>query len=305
LAFTSHGDTHLEGKYKKTVKRGLDYLYSKQRNGFFGNDDPDGYETTHPHAPAYNHMVATYALADCLTGEPDDAKLRNHTRAAVDRILAMRNAGAGWRYRDYEKEEGENQKREEHDGYGINDSSVTAWAVMALVGADHADIKVDHQVFRDVESWLARVADTSKPGKIMYGYSEKDQYVNSKVFVTTSCGLICQQFMSTKNNYEEAANVLLTHLPDWNKDLNMYYWYYGTLTMFQQQGHWWEQWNDALKKALVPTQETRTKGGHKNGSWDPSGDFWGQMSGRVYSTACGALSLMVYYRYLLVTGGKK
>ena len=34
-----------------------------------------------------------------------------------------------------------------------------------------------------------------------------------------------------------------------------------------------------------------------SGSWDPFKDQWGEYGGRIYTTALGALSLQVYYRY--------
>ncbi len=32
---------------------------------------------------------------------------------------------------------------------------------------------------------------------------------------------------------------------------NVYYWYYGTLAMFQLQGEYWRQWNEALQTQLL------------------------------------------------------
>jgi hypothetical protein len=57
-----------------------------------------------------------------------------------------------------------------------------------------------------------------------------------------------------------------------------------------------------MKKALLDNQ---CKGGpmdgtenDKDGSWDPVGGGHVPTGGRVFSTALGALSLEVYYRYL-------
>jgi hypothetical protein len=96
-------------------------------------------------------------------------------------------------------------------------------------------------------------------------------------------------------------------LPQWrdprghSKERGFYYWYYGTLGMFQMGGEHWKAWNQAMKKTLLDNQ---CKGGpmdgsvqDKDGSWDPHSwiDLYG---GRVFTTALGALSLEVYYRYL-------
>ena len=79
---------------------------------------------------------------------------------------------------------------------------------------------------------------------------------------------------------------LLTRKPDITQR-NTYYWYYGTLAMYQLQGVHWTRWNDALRSALLPTQ---IKEGRFAGSWDPDG-VWGGYGGRVYSTAMATLCL--------------
>jgi hypothetical protein len=66
-------------------------------------------------------------------------------------------------------------------------------------------------------------------------------------------------------------------------------------------GEAWTTWNARLKPALVDHQ---CKGGptdgsavDKDGSWDP--ESWiDKHGGRVFTTAMGALTLEVYYRYL-------
>ena len=82
--------------------------------------------------------------------------------------------------------------------------------------------------------------------------------------------------------------------------MDLYYWYYGTLAVFQQhapRGLLWIRWNEGLKKALC---ENQCKGGDEDGSWNPVGaysDYWG----RAGQTALSALCLEVYYRYRLMS----
>ena len=75
---------------------------------------------------------------------------------------------------------------------------------------------------------------------------------------------------------------------------DLYYWYYGTLCVFQQGGDLWKRWNDSMKDALVTNQ---AKQGDDAGSWNPVGPFSNEW-GRVGQTALGALCLEVYYRYM-------
>jgi hypothetical protein len=80
----------------------------------------------------------------------------------------------------------------------------------------------------------------------------------------------------------------------------MYYWYYGTLAIFQVGGEAWKAWNVAMKSAIIDNQR---KDGDFKGSWDPIGP-WGREGGRVYSTAVCVMCLEVYYRYSRVFGIK-
>ncbi|MHC4598664.1 MAG: hypothetical protein ACYS47_06635, partial [Planctomycetota bacterium] len=92
------------------------------------------------------------------------------------------------------------------------------------------------------------------------------------------------------------GNLLKQNTPKWDVEggtIDMYYWYYGTLAMFQLGRSYWKAWNEPMKNALVPTQKREGCG---NGSWDPVG-AWGTAGGRVYATAINCLSLEIYYRY--------
>ena len=92
------------------------------------------------------------------------------------------------------------------------------------------------------------------------------------------------------------GNLLKQNPPKWDVKggtIDMYYWYYGALAMFQLGGEYWKTWEPALRDALVATQHTE---GCEKGSWDPAG-VWGGAGGRVYATAINTLTLEVYYRY--------
>ncbi len=87
-----------------------------------------------------------------------------------------------------------------------------------------------------------------------------------------------------------------------SRKINFYYWYYATLCMFQMGGNSWKTWNKNIKSALINNQR---KGGpldgtlkDVDGSWDPTAGGHVSSGGRVFSTALGALTLEVYYRYL-------
>jgi hypothetical protein len=116
------------------------------------------------------------------------------------------------------------------------------------------------------------------------------------------------QFLGLGAETSKQAEMISKNSPRWDPAANweqppqnFYYWYYGTLGMFQTGGDQWKKWNEDLKKALLPNQR---KGGPMDksvqdvdGSWDPVTAF-DCSGGRVYSTAMATLSLEVYYRYL-------
>ncbi len=80
------------------------------------------------------------------------------------------------------------------------------------------------------------------------------------------------------------AELCAKRLPVWEPKsgkVDMYYWYYATLSMFQVGGGEWTAWNNKMKTAIIDHQREE---GNFGGSWDPCGP-WGEDGGRVYSTA--------------------
>ena len=117
----------------------------------------------------------------------------------------------------------------------------------------------------------------------------------------TAEALCCRIFLATEDSaaaQDEAVKFLMEEVPT-RDAVNLYYWYYGTVAMFQRQGEDWDRWNVAMQRELLARQR---HDGKLVGSWDPD-NLWGNYGGRVYSTAMGTLCLEVYYRYLPLYGG--
>jgi hypothetical protein len=133
----------------------------------------------------------------------------------------------------------------------------------------------------------------------------------------TAVAMVCRQFMGMPSNDQllvRSSDWLVRDLPSWQGaadapadvnrgDAGFYYWYYGTLSMFQMGGDKWTKWNEALKPTLINNQcrgplPLGSGPEDKDGSWDPNGSYIDKYGGRVYTTAVGALCLEVYYRYL-------
>lgn len=114
----------------------------------------------------------------------------------------------------------------------------------------------------------------------------------------TAEALLCRFMLGERGRQgavDEAVEFIMDEPPR-NGQMNLYYWYYGSLAMFQVQGESWKRWNVGLQQQILPKQVLV---GEHRGSWDPD-TVWGGYGGRVYSTAMAALCLEVYYRYLPV-----
>ena len=92
---------------------------------------------------------------------------------------------------------------------------------------------------------------------------------------------------------EEAVEFLAKHRPT-RTEYDVYYWYYGTLAMFQYGGVSFQKWYSPLRDMLVIDQRNDEE---FVGSWDPRGR-WGGYGGRVYSTAMSILCLEGTYRFM-------
>ena len=127
----------------------------------------------------------------------------------------------------------------------------------------------------------------------------------------TAVGVLCRIFSGESRRSETirgGVKILMAHPPRWQdargrllSTINLDYWYYGSYALFQYGGPEWKKWNAAMQDALLNSQR---KGEHlcEDGSWDPI-DEWGIAGGRVYTTAIGAMTLEVYYRFVRMQTG--
>ena len=266
LCFLGTDQTHFnEGPYQEVVDRGLSWLVKQQRPG----GDLMGQESM------YSHGIASIALAEAfgMTGDPS---LVEPVQSAIRFIYAARNTSVGgWRYAPGQ----------------VGDTSVLGWQMMALTSARRCGLDVTGEAFDVASNWLNLVTSPNRPG--LYAY-QPDREVTPAM--TAEAMFVRQLLGRTRRDQDmqESADYLLQHPPNWDANLNTYYWYYATLALYQHQGDEWERWNEQVKDQLVAHQRTD---GLATGSWSPEGD-WAEVGGRVYQTAICALTLEVYYRYL-------
>ena len=273
LSFLGAGYTHEEGQYSSNVKRGLDWLIKQQQaNGYLG-----GKATRYD--MMYSHAIAGFALAEAYGMQSDPnayPELREAVRGGVRLIAAMQNDDGGWRY----------------GKGGESDMSMFGWQLMALKSAVNAGVTVPEETRRGMTKFLQARSLGSRGGLAGYKLSERPTPA------MTAEALFCRQMFHVRQSdaaSQEAIGYLRQNLPRL-ANYDEYYWYYGTLAMFQYDGEPWEDWNSSLRDMLIGLQ--RTSGPHA-GSWDPKGK-WSGIGGRLYSTALSTMSLEVYYRFLRI-----
>lgn len=298
LAILGAGYTDLEGPYRDNVRRAAAGLRKLQRSdgGFSPTDGQAG----------YNNSVATFALAELYALNGDETLVEPLNRA-VAKLVSSQQLWGGWDYSPLASS-------------GRNDSSITGWALQALLAARSAGIEVPGEALVGAAIHCAR--STGDDGRTWYsdagtGFSidttGRSQYRYGGPM--TAIGLMSAQLLGWREDLpllNAQSSLLLADPPSLDKARGgdptqfhcEYYWYYGTVALFQRGGAAWERWNAALRDAILPAQDrSRTADGkrkHAYGSWPAYGHRWGKWArpaGRVYTTAICVLTLEVYYRH--------
>jgi hypothetical protein len=237
---------------------------------------------------------------------------RGSAQNALDFIALARNPYFAWRYGVKP---------------GDNDTSVTGWMAMPLRSAllvnaaatargKAPPLVVDEDAFEGVRAWLDKMTD---PDYGRVGYLQRgsgsarptellDRFPSNRTEALTALGILLRvqagEDPRRSDVIRKGVELCTDLLPRWEPadgSIDMLYWHYGTLALFQVGGEPWRAWNAALLRAVLGSQRRDTDPCGYKGSWDPIGP-WGIDGGRVYSTALLALCLEVPHRYERVFG---
>ncbi len=265
LPFLGAGHTHKatgraeDDQYVNTVRNALSYLMQKQgRDGAF----PGG---------TYAHGLATIALCEAY-GMTADPMLKRSAQAAINYLVAAQDpAGGGWRYTPKQ----------------AGDTSVTGWVVVALKTGQMAGLAVPKRTLDLAGKFLDSVENEGG-----YGYTGPQEAP-----ATTAIGLLCRQYLGTpprNPNLRKGVDKVKKTPPDTLR--NVYHAYYATQVMHHVGGDDWDFWNKGqqgkkgMRDVMIERQDP-------DGSWDPKGDAFGAVGGRIMTTSLSLLNLEVYYRH--------
>jgi len=280
--------------YGENVMKGILYLIElskKNDKGFITED----YKSN---GGAYEHGIATYALGEMYTlarlGSKSLPGMREAFENGVKLIIDNQNETGGWDYYVKNATEGRGKSTR-------NDLSVTGWQYQALKAAHHTGLPIKG-LRTSIEKTIKYIEKTqTKDGGI--GTVNRDAPYNQ--WNLTGTGVLGLQTLgkggkaSVIDKGMTFLRKFITEEPlDWNKNCNLYCWYYYTQAFFQRGGEDWKFYNQQLMPQLLANQAP-------DGSWKPERPnspvaAVGNMEGGVYKTALCVLQLEVYYRYLKV-----
>jgi len=267
---------------ESAMRDGVTFLRQQQdaESGLFGPDV--GVSFHYAHALATLALARTMPLAAAESGQPEALQ------RAVAYALRARNPYGAWRY--------------DMPPIGDNDTSVTAWMVLALVAAEEAGARLDAQAFDGAIAWFDEMTE-STTGRT--GYTERggassrvigrnDQFPADGAETMTAAALAARRALGRMP--AEAILVAQRRLLDRapvvgraadERGGDALYWYFGTLALRGDYTATGARWRAGLGIELAAAQ---VADGAALGSWDPSGP-WGYKLGRAGTTALALLAL--------------
>jgi len=265
LAFLSVGETHKRGKYRKTVKSGLDYLVRNMKvSGDCASlEDPDG--------RLYSHAWAALALCEACAMTRDKGLEKPAQRTLNHIVHCQDRKNGGWRYRPK----------------GPCNSVLVGWMCMALKSGHMAYLKVSPDAVKLIEKYLDSVQSDDGAS---YGYAKPG--TNAE---TTAVGLLCRCWLGWKRDHpalRRGLDALSKRKPRPGR-LNETY-FLTSLLWFAGDDAADRKWRSEVRHQLTSRQSTKDP---HAGSWHfPDGEPAVKWGGRLYCTAVSTLILAVRYR---------
>lgn len=290
LCFGAMGYDHKHlSRYRKTVKRGIEWLLMVQQDsGLIGSRN-------------YEHAVCTMALAEAY-GMSGDKELKMPAQKAVNIILDRQTKidgyGYGWDYIE------PNVSRQ--------DNSVTPWNIMALKSAKASGLNIGNGL-QGSKRWLEGAWKATNSNwkeldpyqKSLFPYTWDIKTNKTKKDHMSFSGSLCAVFLGYNAGdiiLETLANDMTERWFDTEKyKTNSYALYYSSLSSMMLGGkHWKEKWGNEDSGYVPWLIITQYKTGDcYDGTWPRDQEnFHGHDTSPVLIHTYKTLSLSVAYRYL-------
>jgi Prenyltransferase and squalene oxidase repeat len=289
LCYLGRCETPESPFYGDNVMKGIMFLIEaqkKNKNKLFSQAEKGN-------APVYEHGIATYALGEMYTlarlGSKSLPGMREAFEQGVKTIIDNQQDSGSWVYDQDTGFYAGKQSRE--------DLSVAGWQFQALKAAKNTGLKIDglHSAIGKLTKYLED--KQSKDGG--FGGTNRDSHYNQ--WSLSGVGILGLQTMAKgkvnpiKKGIKFLRDFITSEPLDWNKNCNLYCWYYYTQAFFQQGGDDWKFYNQQFLPQILGAQQAdgSFKAGRPN--W-PAGDARDE----IYRQCLCTLQLEVYYRYLKV-----
>jgi len=242
LCFLAHGEIPGDTcpEFGETVEKGIRWLVAAQdQNGLFSPGD----------GHRYNHLIATYALAEAytLTSTP---MLKEVVEKAGGRIVRGQRPDGTWDY---------NMNPES----ARKDSSYSAWAAQAL----KACYMAYETVGLDIPGLDAAYKKAATGFKEFAAQSGGFGYDGRGRSGLTGAGVLCMQLLGAGRDPDVSASLSFLSTAKFSFDKwdieqpygpqgsPIYYWYYITQAKFHAGGATWNEWNKMFAGELVKNQQ--------------------------------------------------
>ena len=279
LALQGNGNTHRVGTYRDQVRKGKDFLISRQL--------PNGtWRVESLHHSMYVHGQCTIALCElyAMTG---DSSLRLPAEKAVKFCLDSQSRQGGWRY----DPSGPGRRRfgDRLGGDG------PAKRQDRQAGSAPAGLRPDRQVPRLGQRRGGQpLRLPGRTGRDVAGHDRRGAAVPGMARLAAR-QQAPQERRRIPGLVREPPPLAALGRPQEPRPRRLTIWYYATQALHHYGGPPWYRWNNVIRDILPKGQ---VKSGPEAGSWDPRGDKWGPSGGRLYVTCLSTCILEVYYRHL-------
>ncbi len=320
-----------EGKaltYGDVAKRAIQHLIFRQADsGMIGPEVDRG---------IYNHALAALALCEAYA-VTSVAMLRDHASLAIEYLMNSKSLNLGWRYgyRSTDSDSSVTGwavlalKSAEAAGVPFETSvyeSVRKWFDQVTVkgsidprlrglpqgpppGLSQGGERAEREGTEGERPMflLSGYLGADDAGKLVSVPGINDDYLYAPSM--TASMIITLRLLDRKPSAkaDEGIETILSFPPPrWTPrekeswKLADFYWYHATFALYLSAGPddaRWKRWSEALRAALLDTQNFKeARGLCREGSWEPV-DRWSCEGGRVYATALAALTLQIHHRY--------